>query len=105
MKDKRVQTHGTGVPARRPGRHAFHYVAQHAHPAHAPVAPEVHALVEPLRGFVAGVDFEIERDATVVARDLHRCLDQLLADAGAAPRGLDVHLVEPGGGTAVLQRP
>ena len=64
-----------------------------------------HPLVESLRGLVTGIDFEIERDAATVARDLHRRLHQLLADAGAAPRRLDIHLVEPGGGTAVLERP
>src|SRR6185503_6732595 len=78
---------------------------EHAHPAHAPMTLEVHLLIEPLRSFVAGVDFEIERDAAALARDLHCRLDELLADALTATRGLDVHLVEPCGGTAVLQRP
>jgi hypothetical protein len=55
--------------------------------------------------FVSGVDFEIERDAAAVARDLHRCFDQLLADAVTATRRLHVHLVEPRGRAAVLQRP
>src|SRR6185503_12368643 len=78
---------------------------EHAHPADASVTLEVHSLIEPLRRFVAGVDFEVERDAAAVARDLHRCFDELLAEAVAATRGLDVHLVEPRGRTAVLQRP
>src|SRR5262249_699212 len=78
---------------------------EHAHPAHASVAPEVHSLIEPLGGFVTGVDFEIERDAAAVARDLHPRFDELFADAVTATRWLDVHLVEPRGRAAVLQRP
>src|SRR4029450_1826653 len=78
---------------------------EHAHPTHASVTPEIHSLIEPLGCFVAGVDFEIECDAAAVARDLHRCFDELFADAVAPTRWLDVDLVEPRGRTAVLQRP
>ena len=67
--------------------------------------PEFHALVQSFRRFMARVDFEIERDAAVVARDLHRCLDELLADAVTATRGVDVDLIEPRGRTAMFQRP
>src|SRR3954452_11720459 len=62
---------------------------EHAHPADTPVTLELHSLIQPLRSFVSGVDFEIERDAAAVACDLHRSFDQLLTDAVAATLGVD----------------
>src|SRR3954470_20006417 len=95
---------GWPIVLARSGR-AARSAIEHAHPTHAAMTAELHPFIEPLGSFVPGIDFEIERDAAAVARDLHRCFDELLADAVAATRGLDVPLVEPRCRTAMLQRP